>query len=98
MKTALAFTSLFSIALSAGGAVVETLGFTVPDAVSIETSLGLFVTAFILMIFGSSYSEPRTVERPRWIEPLRGMHPDSEAFATRSTPRRTRRARAAALR
>lgn len=92
MKTVLALIALFSVALPAGAAVVETLGFSVPPVVSMETSLGLFVTAFVLLIFGATYGEPRTVAGQRGNRSDAGF-PGSPGLARSRASRRLRRTR-----
>lgn len=64
MKTTLALLALFSVAVPAGAAVVELLGYSTPAALSLETGLSLFVTAFALLIFTSAYGDDRRTDRP----------------------------------
>ena len=79
MKTLLALTALFAVALSAGAALIETFGFAVPPVASAEIGLGLFVAAFAALLFSSAYAEPRMLGA-RGERNVR-LLPATEAFA-----------------
>ncbi len=73
MKTLLASIALFSVALPSGAAVVETLGVTLPNLISAETSIGLFVAAFVVLLLSASYTGPRRIDirtraGARWMQ------------------------------
>jgi hypothetical protein len=65
MKSALTFVALFSLAVALAAASLEVAGVSLPDYVTAETALGLFVGAFVLMGFGTEYGRQPTLDRVR---------------------------------
>jgi hypothetical protein len=77
MKTALTFVALFSLAVALAAASLEVAGVSLPDYVTAETALGLFVGAFVLMSFGAEYGRQPTLDR---VQQRPHLLPESSAF------------------
>jgi hypothetical protein len=80
MKTLLGLIALLSISAPAGAALVELLGYSAPEAFSIESGLGWFVGAFVLLMFGSTYGGATPTEG-RTHRTVR-LQPAAQAFTT----------------
>jgi hypothetical protein len=80
MKTLLGLIALLSISAPAGAALVELFGYSAPEAFSIESGLGWFVGAFVLLMFGSTYggAMPAEGRRHRTVR----LQPAAPAFTT----------------
>jgi hypothetical protein len=80
MKTTLSILALIAVAAAAVAAVAELAGFGVPSVFSVESTLGLFVSSFTLLLFGTSYARPARLREVKRVAPL--LLPVAEAFVT----------------